>query len=355
MIDVIQEQWLIHAKGSNRTFMPVDVGFPARVKDVMNEEYFLDLIKRQFTTSDVYCSVYDKVAVWQGTPDKVYIDVDSDPNHLDLKLMRKICNHFKEKYGFEPRVYFTGCRGFAIYLDFEKIQLKNFECLRDFVLDNLREMKANLEYIDTSVLGDKQRLSRLPFTFNFKNLQLKNPSAPKLCIPIEPDWGKSEILEQSIYCEFKKKVEIRQLKKSKSRFFEEIRLYEERVEEMKKQIKRNISNSTIKVSDEVLNKLIKIAQQIKDGRHRLMHFIIIPTLIQLNKTDDEIRAFCRDFVERTGMDYSLYDDYVERSIKRNRAGPNGDGVAWRPLSFEKFFIRNVDLQEYFRKEEGVKQ
>lgn len=348
--ETVENEWLKHSRGSNHSFFPIDLGFPYRIKGIPDEKQFLRRIWENVDSRDIYCGVYDRLSIKSMKFDKIYIDIDSDPYRVNLKIPKLIVKHVESKYGGRPRVNYSGCKGWHIYIDFgSKLNLKYTESLRLFVLNIVSKLKINLEEIDTSVLGDKERISRLPFTPNYGNTLLSLPRAPRLCIPVDTDWSLSDVEYESQFCSFRKRVEICPV--DERELESELLSLDKIVEARRRQLAEIPYKSFPEVAEENLRKLAAIASKVKGGRHRLLFFMIIPRLIEIGKSTPEIHGFCKEFIETTGGDYTKYIDYVDRCVVRNRLGPDGDGKQpWKALSWEHFFLENLDVLEYFSQE-----
>jgi DNA primase catalytic subunit len=284
--------------------------------------------------------------------DKIYIDIDSDPYNPSLKVPRAIVKYIESNYGGKPRVYYSGCKGWHVYIDFSaKITLKHAKSFKLFVLQLVDKLKMNPEEVDTSVLGDKERLSRLPFTLNYGNLLLAQSRAPRLCIPVDVDWDISDVEYESRFCSFRKLVDVCPI--NERELGDELTSLDKLIEARYRHLEKVSDKSSPEIAEENLKKLTSIAQKIKNGRHRLINFIIIPHLIEMGKSTSEIHEFCREFIEATGENYAKYSEYADRCITRNRLGPEGNGESpWKPLSWERFLLANLDILKYFSREGG---
>jgi hypothetical protein len=314
MKERIQEAWLEHL-GIDKRF-PRDVAYPWRVQ-VTNKDEYLRRIESMVRYSNIYTSLYPYNG---GVVDKIYLDVDAPTIEEAKKALDMVVQRSRERWDYTPRVYYTGGRGFAVYWDFEPAKVD---------LMGAREALLSLfysPYVDTHVLGDERRVSRVPYTLNYNNLL--RGDTPRLCVPINPDWSVHEILEESKKCKFRKEIEI-----VPCEAFRKEAVTWKYVPKVYPAKSLEINNS------EVLNYLVSLSEKITDGRHRIIHYLIVPTLVAMGYTDEQILAFCRAFIEKTGKSWVRYERYVERSIRRTREGN------WRPWTPEKFLLENPDLWE----------
>lgn len=112
--------------------------------------------------------------------DTIYIDLDFKDDRgegrpivafFDLIILLKLFI----SNGIIPRIYFSGNKGFNLYLDFEPIELfYPKQTIRRFV--EQLERKSGIKTIDWQIIGDISRVSRIPNTFNMKG--------KRYCIPL---------------------------------------------------------------------------------------------------------------------------------------------------------------------------
>lgn len=327
-IDVIQSQWLEHCKHR----FPRDVAFPWRIKNV-DKETFLREVRRRLETHNIYAGVYSYDEINSMKIDTVFIDIDISYDKLGKGVVMNFVYHICEKYGGMPRVYFTGNRGFAVYIDFDKhIKIENTLGVKKWIDSLVLESKSNPSVFDTAVWGDLKRVSRLPFTIN-----QKSPNK-RMCIPVDITWTIDEMISESEKFSGRKWVEIEP--SDSDLIYKDLKRYEAEAKEVIRQLKE--FRPKIELNDDILERLASLAPLLKDGCKRILHWIIIPRLVAMGKSDIEILSYCRSFVEKSGRDWNEYVQYVVRSIGRTRQGP-GDGTPWRPLNFDELVIRYPDL------------
>ncbi len=150
-----------------------------------------------FNYKDCFASVYSFKKFEFGEPwdrnsviiDRIYIDLDYEKNlQIPLKEAQKIINWYSRTFGVYPLVYFSGYKGFAIYLDFKPIKFENTlkakETLRLFMTLLIKSL--NLKTADIQVTIDVARLSRLPLTINTKSNLYCTPLNPKKLDKLQP-------------------------------------------------------------------------------------------------------------------------------------------------------------------------
>jgi len=335
----VRNAWLDHVLIDKFPF-PRDVGIspsePWRVKAKTRREY-LRLLRENVTERDLYTSVFSDWQIKRKSFNKIYLDFDSDDLKLAYYDLIKLAKYIGEEYGEYPRVYFTGGRGFHVYLDFDPIRFKHYpEASREYVYHLMSEL--GLKTLDTHGVGDLRRVSRLPYSIHHGTY--------RLCIPIEVDWALEEILWQSKNCEFKKEIRAQPL----PGLDEDLKEIDRGCEDfISSEVTFNIlsgKNHDKYIRD--LELLLKLAESgLDDFRHRLLHFAIIPRLIVLGKTDEEIISFGKEFIMRSSpidrKDWSHYKKSIENSIKRTREG------GWKPWSWEALLTYYPGLEKQLEK------
>lgn len=334
-----QQMWWQHIRGEKPPFSR-DVAFPHRLKANTKQDY-INYIQQNEGENNCFTSVYSDYLLKQNKYDKLFVDLDRTEKHNTLRSLRaemlKFVNELEEKFDCSPRVYFSG-NGFAVYIDFAPVELETPDAMRRFVLDQF-----DTEVLDTHPLGDRRRVSRIPFTRNVKD---RTPSN-RWCVPIKPKWSVHRILQAS------KNPEPQEIIKEPSdevaKTVEKYDYVPQR-EEIDYEVDPEANHRDLqKIKQIVKNRPAR--EECFDGRHRLMHFVIVPRMLELDCDRDKIHSFCKMVAEETGMNYETeYRDYVDLSIDRTKEGPRRDEI-WRPWSWETFFVRNPDLWSYYENEE----
>jgi len=157
--------------------------------------YFLhERIKKDF-----YVAVYSDEQINKRMIDTIFVDIDDKDLNKSYEKLWRFLNKLEEK-GIDIgklRVYFSGGKGFHVFLDFEPIWLPNFIQFRSITMKLFKELGVD-NIIDAKVIGDWRRVSRVPYTINSKrNLY---------CYPIDPTEDISNIIAEAV------EPEIRQIK-----------------------------------------------------------------------------------------------------------------------------------------------
>jgi len=334
MKDKVEEAWL-RILGSSNVKFSRDVAYPWRV-EVHNPNQYIESIQKRVKTNSVYASIYSYPEIKSRKYGRLFIDIDAEGNLEEgYKTMTSLVKWLRENYDCEPLVLYTGGRGWAIHVYFPLTRVSG-ESMRRFVLSfpNINQ------HVDTHVVGDVRRIARLPYTLNFNNLNRGEPV--RLCVPVNPKWSLQEMLAESKECRFKHEVYVEPCKAISL----ELKKIQESVEDEPNGRELPTSN----VDDELLGRLLEWAPNIKDGRHRLLTFVVIRNLVWAGWSDDEILEYCRAFIKKTGRPFKNLDSFVKRHIRDCRLGPNRDAsVPWRPWRFDVFLYHNQDLIPYYRR------
>jgi len=269
----------------------------------------------------------------------IYFDFDHD----DLKVAWKETKRLRKELitrGAIPRVYYTGNRGFHLYLDFPEVRL-NYprETLKRFV-EQLTKRKR-FQSLDKSVIGDLARCSRLPYTIHEKT--------GRYCIPLCVEDFKLKIEKILAFSEGENLRYIPVVKKLCSLVTPVLKRFEKQIQKEREAAQQPIIlEYPSHEDDRILQHLMKRAPQIKDGQHRILWALIIPRII--HQSNKEIHQIAQRFIEYTGERYAEYRAYVEQTIKRTRK------ERWRPWNFTTFLTRYPELSSYLtRKPEEVER
>jgi hypothetical protein len=311
----LEIEWLNHIQ----TTFPRRVNTP-KSEMVYTSSRYIYLIWRHLGLSPIWTGVYSKEQFETRTYDKFAFDLDHD-TELDIVFehTQLLYNYLKNSLGREPRVYFSGKKGFHVYCDFSpwEIVLDNFkDTIRVFVQDV--EQATGITTIDHSCL-EPNRVLRLPFTPHEKS--------QRWCIPIDITWNLTKILKESIYLDDCWNINTSPIHSIDVRIIDQLRHATERAVE-KAQVPTTFSELDTYTLNEEIRILDFIAPSITDGRHRFLQFMIVPRLVHGGATLAETHTFCKSWIENSGKDYNEYIPYVERSFDRNRS--------WRPWSFNRF-------------------
>ena len=320
----VKQAWLDHL-GCGKILFPRDVGFPYR-KTVLNPSQYIRQVMLLVNRKNCFVSVYSDYQIKNNLIDKIYIDLDSaDDLNIALEDARKIFAHLAD-FNAIARCYFSGCKGFAIYIDISPMVMPPF-AIKWWVAT--LEKSLNLKSIDHTVIGDVSRVSRIPYTLNFNGLKYGN--TPKMCVPIEPEWSLDYILKEASN-PFPRKITPIPISLS----LEGCDGVSNTVVSVSKptgdsKYRKQLGN--VQKAREAFQFCISNAKHIEDGRHRIMAFLLIPALVNLEYDNVEIVDVCKGWLKQTGKSYYQYRRHIQATISRTREG------GWLTWSTDKFFTK----------------
>ena len=175
-----------------REGLVVDSKNAYRISYYSPKEY-LDYFKKYNGIRNIYCSVYSynkwkanlsqrryEPIIGSVILDKIYIDLDySIEKEQTLETayedMIKLVKKLDGITDLFPRVFFSGNKGFAVYLDFKPVNLTH---PKESIITIVKafEEKLALQTIDWGVVGDLRRVSRAPYS--------KHLTSDLYCTPI---------------------------------------------------------------------------------------------------------------------------------------------------------------------------
>jgi hypothetical protein len=282
----------------------------------------------------VYVAVFPEHLKEYSLFNKFYFDID---NEEDLQGAYtdsvKIGNFFNKYFNCIPRRYFSGGKGYAIYLD-----LQDFGRFEDYPIVHLRlaqwiREETKVESIDSTSLGDIARISRVPFNLHY--------TTKWLCIPTHPDWTYKEIMSNAMEYNGDYQVTFDRAD-PKSEGIKRLKYFDETAEEYRESIKKKMGTGF--KGDMDLNLIMNKAKDLKGFRAVLIYRIIVPQIMSTGGNGEEVHKFCSEFITKSGDIYNYrWEKFVNYYIFFNE---NKD---WRPQSSEKLFLEHPDLLEVLMK------
>ena len=189
----IEASWIAHTKGK----YPRECATPHRMHEpVLNDETFIKLVNAYGPAHNCYVSVYS-FNEWTRTQlkkkeilmynnaiiDCIFIDLDCNIlpyAHYEVKLLFLYFKH----HNCDIRVYFSGNKGFAVYIDFPAVQLDK-SLVKPVLRKYLESIQStlSLKSIDRVCFDCISRISRVPNTINH--------TSGLYCIPLSNEqlWG----------------------------------------------------------------------------------------------------------------------------------------------------------------------
>jgi len=144
---------------------PREVGFPKRVT-VTNRTQYIESIRRHNGKDDCFVSLFSNPQINHRTYDCIFLDFDDESGTLSDDVIRDVREAIVRvsRYTKSYALYYSGNRGFHLYLYFEPVRIKHFKrTCREFVqLLGLDEIST----LDFKLVGDVRRLCRLPYTIH---------------------------------------------------------------------------------------------------------------------------------------------------------------------------------------------
>lgn len=333
---MVRKEWALHL-GLNPQF-PRDVGFahpngriPFITEKANNMQEYVKLIGDYSPRcQSSFVRLYNDYQIQRGEVDKLFWDVDAEDLTTAFNDWKRLCQTF-DSLQYRARHYFTGNKGFASYVDFEPL-MADFEALKEF-----QKRVAALAGVtcDERVMGDRMRFCRLPYTPNFKSI--RHGIGLLHCIPITPEMSLSQIIEMS-----KANQGVQVTVQPCLNIEKDLKALPAPKQTFTFSPAMASNGTTERISDEYRLKLVSlvdyltadVAPRIQDGRHRVLNFLLVPALVQLGATDDDIHAICNEFVTRSGKKYSNgdYNMHVTNAIRRSRSG---NWKAWKIETFRQ--------------------
>ncbi len=279
--DMFAAQWRLFAKSA----FPREVRGTGEWITVKDEGEFLDFLVGQLKAkAPAHTSVYpaSTPGAWSSfCVDHLVFDLDG-PVMETWSNMKNLVEYIEREYAYTPRVYFTGNRGFHIYIDFQPVFDQNLmERLR--ILASRIASRAGISGLDYNLYTERH-LIRVPYSFNEKS--------GHLAIGIDPSWDLYKISRYSIAGpdEFPiKAVSYSGLIRAD--------LMAIKIKEPKPHAKPGRGSAP---SYAWIEELLK--HPIQDGRHRTLWHIVAPYLINVKGLSfDEAFAIAREYFLRCGQ------------------------------------------------------
>ena len=312
-LKTIEESWLEHMPE-----LPIMMGIGLLPEQfiVNTKEEFLSIMYRNLG-KDIFCSVHSVEKRKEDLFVTLYLDIDME-RELDYEcftdgysLNRAYFDTLRvsmwlEKRNFKHRVYFSGNKGFNIYIDFPETKIEKWDNkIRAFVY--LLERDLKVKRIDVGVVTDKNRISRLPFT--------KNSKSNRYCFPIDiHTFNLNHITNTEKYLNSYRVVSITPEEKFVSGL---LKIPYVETEQHSGEPTSNIETTLIYI--------ISIADRIPAGaRHNAVWKILIPSLNRLGYTPEQTQKICVEFLQSNSALNASDTRWIKSQIgsaKRKRIMP----------------------------------
>lgn len=330
----LEQQWLTHL-GHHRPRFPREIAHPTPNghfwrRDTQNPQTYCHAIDQTGASYNTYAALYTERQRQTHTYDKIYLDIDAPDFYDAHESAVAITQTSLQRYGQKPRTYVSGAKGLNIMFDFEPAEMTT-EQMRIWALDLANDSGAT---IDTSVLGDKRRVSRVPYTYNYNALE--KFGRPTFCVPVDVEWGADRVLDEKKNPTITKPVTLSNFPEVPA----EVRDAQSRTPRQGRAAPDGEPPSVDSAHfGEVLDWLMQNAIRVNDGRHRILTFVIVPALLDAGLSREEVHDWCKEWVTRSGEQYRGYANHVDSSIRRTRR----DG--WAPWNLETLLARNPEIAD----------
>ena len=338
----MKKEWILHL-GLTPEF-PRDVGFmqPDARRDfvrlpVHNTQEYVRAIAKHIDSRGSFVNVYSKRQQHASVVAKLFFDIDAETLE-EAQRKRKEGHRFFDKLEWDFRETFSANKGFQFFVDFPQEVTVDWYELKEFC-KRLNGLSGGI--FDESVFGDKNRICRVPFTPNMKGL--RHGKGMLWCVPVQRDWDLERVLAAASLKEPAAPLEL-MFSSNAARDVDslpknEVRPFESRSVPQVTTITPISDEQKGFYQDLVHTILALVAPHADDGRKSVLHFLLVPALIQLGYTNQQIHEACKNFIERSKQSYIRggYSMYVEQSIARNRAG------GWKPLPLDKFMLAHPEV------------
>jgi hypothetical protein len=131
--------------------------FISRIK-VRNLAEYLWLLSKYYWNTDCYVALYSDYQIKNNLFDTIFIDIDGRDKQEALEKLVRIQTPLGRQ-GISYRVYFSGRKGFHVYIDFPPTELKHPSYTMTQFLKQFKSIKGEC-------VGDVRRLVRVPYTVN---------------------------------------------------------------------------------------------------------------------------------------------------------------------------------------------
>lgn len=351
--DTIEKVWLDHTYDG----FPRIVGWPNQYLSYDKESFLRDVWRYLGWTdclTGVYPSANKKTEKIDGKTknviyaNKLYLDVDVEDNlTAALFYTKRLAEVLTINYDANPRIYFSGKKGFAIYVDFPAVRLINYRVtVRSFARRLLQEagfvekekfVERKIRWLDWSVLDNGNRMSRIPFTIH--------PKSKLLCTPIRPNDDLIDVAKRANGID--PYVPPRSFaNRSIGRLLLEI---DSTVSDI---VAPTATKGEFFYSgslDEELKRWLAMAKFVVDGRHRIIFAMIVPRLVANGYSDSDAREYCLEFLANTGVDVKKDDDWL-RFIDYQIGYRRENNYVW---SYYTFFNHYPDLYPMLKRAEDM--
>lgn len=298
-IDEIRAEWRIHQEFP----ATMGVGVAPSQFEVRTFDKFIKTVYRN-SWGDVYASVHNTIERANNRYDRIFFDMDNNNLQKAMDDTKLLCNVLYEK-GIPFRSYFSGAKGFHVYIDFPLTRIPDYGDRMETFIGIVKATFPEIDSFDMRVCKDSRRIARVPYTVNSKT--------GKLCLPID-------ILNSTL--DDMKAVPIRIERSAKFiKSYMDMEIPES--EEASSPKEENVSHQ--------LSYIMNNKDKILDGRKNLIWKVIIPSMVQLNYSDRHVFESVKSFCLGSGEVWdSRMRNFTKYYLKRTRKH------GWSPMRLDRF-------------------
>lgn len=360
-------QWMEHLRNIGPSGWPRDVGiFPGpRRHSISSLSQMMDRLWENRESSDLFIQVYSDTRQEANLYDTIYLDLDADTSDFfeetkegydyigskeERKIMwrrrmedvhwefRRLHWYLETEWDITPRVYFSGSRGFSVYIDIPQIQVQ-YGAIKDLIKKTvIPDSDVDPDFVDMSVL-ESNRISRPPYSINW-NHKKKHGLWPGLVLPIDPHWSfdrfYEEITDPSEWLE----VDVR---RQSTDLIDQIVAIDEDQEFQSDDLDPDNYQANPARARKRIKFLMERADRVKDGRNRVIIFMLVPALIEVGYEDrSDIHRFVENWINQTGKPY--HEEYQRQT---NTAIDRTIEYGYKPWTIPRFFGEHTELLDSF--------
>ena len=269
---------------------------------------------------DLFVSVHDVENRSQMRFNKVFFDLDNDVLTKAFSDLKRFVNVLKKR-NYTYRTYFTRGKGFHVYIDFPWTIIEDYsDRISSFIraIKIMTEIKTkdgptdHITSFDMGVCKDKNRISRLIWSIHTKHKQMM--------IPIDVDMFDLENPKA-----------VAQKRVPSENFIKDYM----RIKIVKDQAVEHVANKGDATAQ--VQYLLTNAEKVNQGcRNNLVWKILVPTMVKLNYSDDDIINDIGIFYKKAFGEFDK-KQWVRNIIKRTRK------VGYSPMSMSRFIHENGDV------------
>jgi hypothetical protein len=309
----MKRTWLAHVKEYP---IMMGVGLPPRQFPVYSEDQLLHNIMLNLHT-DIFTSVHPVEPRTHNIFNKLYFDIDKLKGDEDLFGSFMDTQRFHwwlDTKGYSHRVYFSGNKGFNVYIDFDDTKIEDYSDRMEAFIEHVKK-QLGIERLDLGVCKDVARISRMPYSINTKS--------GRLCVPVDMDTLSYFDLCEHNQSSFAPDIDRVSYLNDKIQFVKSYLKFK-----FKKKVFLPKSQPAFSDLGTTIRFILDSADTIPEGaRHNAIWKILIPAMILAKYKDDDIIAKIKGYFKKVFGKYEQSDHtWVTKQIsscKRKGIFPMG--------------------------------